>query len=105
LIEAMAMGIPCVATDCTGMKELLSDNRGILIPAENKIIDPFGNGYRWHIDAIQAAGRIDNLISSGFDTDPAREYVEQREWSITIDNLENALKKFAKENENGQEKT
>jgi glycosyltransferase involved in cell wall biosynthesis len=102
LMEAMSMKIPCVATDCAGMKELLKDGRGILVGEDNKIIDPFGNGYRWHINASQAADLIDNLIlQKNFDTNPAREYVEQRKWSITIDNLERALKKIA-EDENGK---
>ena len=37
LIEAMAAGIPNVATDCTAISEVLSDGRGILIPPATKI--------------------------------------------------------------------
>ena len=29
LLEAMATGLPCLATNCTGMAELLADGRGI----------------------------------------------------------------------------
>lgn len=36
LMEAMAVGMPCVATDCkTGPSDLLGKNRGILIPTNN----------------------------------------------------------------------
>lgn len=103
LMEAMAMGIPCIATDCTGMKELLSDNRGILVEEENKIIDPFGNGYRYHINSDFLAANLEWLMVNQFDIRPAREYVEKRDWAITVDNLERALKKIA-EDENEQEK-
>lgn len=38
LMEAMAVGVPCVSTDCPcgGPKVLLNDGAGILVPVENK---------------------------------------------------------------------
>lgn len=38
LIEAMCMGMPCISTDCSpgGAKELLGDERGIVVPCGNK---------------------------------------------------------------------
>ena len=37
LMEAMAVGLPCISTDCkTGPKELLGTNRGILVPVNNQ---------------------------------------------------------------------
>jgi len=101
LLEAMSVGIPCMATDCTGMRELLSDGRGILVPYVHKIIDPFGNGNRYMIDIELATHALkdvywsfndagDSIMVDGFSYS-ARKYVEQRTWDIAAKILEQGL--------------
>jgi len=37
LMEAISFGIPCIATDCGGVKEIINDSTGILIPVDFEI--------------------------------------------------------------------
>ena len=102
LLEAMAIGIPCVATECTGMKELLSDGRGYLVEPEYLHTDPFGNGHRYWInkeDAVDTllwaykkigADNVDERMETQLSK--AREFVLQRDWQIGIDKLDEVLK-------------
>ena len=111
LLEAMAVGIPCVATDCTGMAELLSGKRGFLVPSNYVHRDPFGNGRRYWIskdagtlwlstiyytinpdndwfsddEQIYQVKRLEKTIEK------ARKYVEERKWDIAIDQVEKTL--------------
>ena len=97
LLEAMAVGLPCIATDCTGMKELLSDGRGHLVDyyfkdePEKMYRDPFGNGFRYFIDKEKAVGALRYAFSDkcllGNDilmVQDARKYVEKRNWKDGI---------------------
>jgi len=102
LLEAMAVGLPCIATDCTGMAELLADDRGKLITTEYTHRDPFGNGKRWWIDKDYGFMALDELYShiktGGWNSesvpqmiDDARKYVESRTWDIAVDQVEKSL--------------
>lgn len=94
LLEAMAMGIPCVAGDNTGMRELLSDHRGFLIPSEyDGYRDPFGNSYRWFIHKQKAARALISISENRplQMIDDAYQYVRQRTWNKAITILENHL--------------
>ena len=95
LLEAMAVGLPCVATDCTGMKELLSDNRGFLIPYKFTHRDPFGNGLRYWINpqdgAIVLNGIYSDLDAANEGNENARKYVEERTWDKAVDVVEKVL--------------
>jgi glycosyltransferase involved in cell wall biosynthesis len=99
LLEAMAVGIPCVGTDCTGIRELLSNDRGVLIPPAYKYIDPFGNGYRYFIDTEIAAEELSFIRYNEFDKSikemisNAREFVEHRTWENATNILELELMK------------
>ena len=97
LLEAMAVGVPCVATDCTAMAELLADNRGYLIDPDYVYRDPFGNGRRYlaskeHgadiLEMIYANGKPEKLVKN------AREYVEERKWRTAVDHLNGVLESF-----------
>ena len=69
LLEAQACGLPCLATNCTGMAELLQDGRGILIDHEHQThpeltyIDPFGNGHRYFCDLKDGIKKLLALFS------------------------------------------
>lgn len=85
LLEAMSMRLPCIATDCTGMKELLEEGRGILIPSIMVHRDCFGNGRRYWIDIVQTANALQLVQSKKLlpDIEAARKYVENMKWENT----------------------
>ena len=69
MVEAMAMGIPVIATDCmTGPREILEDRYGILIPNmspeedfnPNNITEEERNLAREIIDLLEDRGRMDH---------------------------------------------
>lgn len=98
LLEAMAMKIPCIGTDCTGMAELLGNNRGILVSSEYEHRDPFGNGTRWWIDKHNAKFALRAIYEKDLpDLDAARQYVEDRDWQPSILRLEEVLLKLRSE--------
>ena len=108
LLEAMAVGIPCIATNCTGMKELLSDGRGFLLDYEFTHRDCFGNGLRYWVDMNKGIERL-QLIYDAQGTDAlksviydARKYVENRNWSIAIDQVESVLLETINEKDNSE---
>lgn len=89
LLEAMSTGLPCVATDCTGMRELLADGRGVLIPPMHIHRDPFGNGRRYWIDIPRTTQALSDLYHQRMvpDIQGAIQYVRERTWQKTIDAL------------------
>lgn len=80
LLEAMAVGLPCMATDCCGMKELLDDGRGFLVRPEYSHVDPFGNGNRYWISRLQGTNVMRYIYEHKPDTSSARKYAEERTW-------------------------
>lgn len=97
LLEAMSIGIPCVATNATGMKELLSDDRGWLVEPEYLHRDPFGVGRRYWINKEKAVQDLIVIYGTSKDiiqnyNDKAREFVAKRNWQIGIDKLDEVLK-------------
>jgi len=105
LVEAMAVGIPAMATDCTGMRELLCDSRGILVPHAYKYIDPFGNGNRYFIDmyrAVELMVHVYNAKGNSNNTwipdiiSNAREFVGNRTWENSVSILNDGIKEIFK---------
>jgi hypothetical protein len=84
--------IPCIATDCTGMKELLDESRGYLVPATMIHRDCFGNGRRYWIDIKQTVSAL-KQVKQGIlpDVDKAQQYVYNMKWQETVDFLNNEL--------------
>lgn len=107
LLEAMSVGIPCLGTDCTGIRELLSDGRGKLIPYDYTIRDPFGNGKRYYADRLVGTG----LMSEVCDGDnseivkKAKAYVQTRTWDKAVDILESELMKILEAKNGKKEET
>lgn len=54
VLEAMACGVPCIATDTGAMTELLKDERGKLVSPAYTFRDVWGNSKRDMIDTEQA---------------------------------------------------
>jgi glycosyltransferase involved in cell wall biosynthesis len=97
LLEAMAVGLPIMATDCTAIHEVLDKGRGTLIPYDYVHRDPFGNGKRYWIDRNDALNKLevtyDKTSKAYIDkiTKKARKYVETRTWDIAVDTLESGI--------------
>lgn len=70
ILEAMALGVPCVSTDVTGIPEVLKDNKtGILVPQNNSVelanaIEKLLNDSKLSISLSENARK---LIESNFD--------------------------------------
>jgi glycosyltransferase involved in cell wall biosynthesis len=102
VMEAMACGIPTVGTDCTAIKEHLSDNRGWLIPTEYEYCDPFGNESRYFVDAQAGAEILGGIMDAQVTQliprlDAAQAYLEDRTWDnaafIVAKSLNDAIDK------------
>ena len=94
LLEAMAVGVPCVTTKCTAMTELIGVDRGYLIDYDYVYVDCFGNGNRYFASHEHGTEIIKRMITSGKPDHiitNAREYVENRKWKEPIDQLHEAL--------------
>ena len=99
LLEAMSVGLPCLGTNCTGIAEVLGDNRGTLVDyvhiyPECSYRDPFGVGMRYIIDPKDGVEKLEDVYHSisknGVSTKP-REWVETLKWDVAVDQLEKAL--------------
>ena len=103
ILEAMAVGLPVVATKCTALEELVS-GRGWMIPhehendPENVYRDPFGNGRRYFADKQKGIQLLLDAyyysLSSTDTMDIACRYAERRDWNVAIDQLDKALKEL-----------
>lgn len=104
LLEAMAVGVPCIGTNCTAIHEHLADGRGILIPSDYEIIDPFMNGKRYMASLPEGIYLMNALCEAPtLDVSSIREaafkYVEQRSWDASADVLDGLAKKLGEKNE------
>lgn len=99
LLEAMATGIPCLATNCTAIAEVLGEGRGTLVDyshiyPEYSYRDPFGNGRRYIIDPNDGVEKLEDLYYSIIKNKPnkkGRKYVETLKWDVAVDQLEKVL--------------
>jgi glycosyltransferase involved in cell wall biosynthesis len=90
LLEAMSVGLPIVATDCTGMKENIRKGGGFPIKTEKlsaEMIDPFGNQTRYIADVDSGVVQLNNVFSelgTVVQTKKARGYVETLQWKNSV---------------------
>jgi len=96
VLDAMAVGIPVVATNTGAMKEVLADGRGILIDSAFGFIDVWGNSWRDMIDVEKAAYASSLISENPFDTMPARKYVESRTHDIPAKQIDDKIKELLK---------
>jgi len=101
-LEAMATGLPVLATNCTAQIEHLKDGRGFLVDyliSDDYSFpprDPFGLGYRYFANTTQAAEILDGIYDGSLkhDQDAALEYVRSRSWENAINQVDEGLKKL-----------
>lgn len=93
ILEAMAIGLPCVGTNCTGIAESLSESRGYLIDVDYTHVDPFGNGNRYFASRKHGVELLKKLYKGKKpDIAGALQYVEKRDWQIAIDLVDGVLR-------------
>jgi len=98
LLESMAMDIPCVGTNCTGIKEVLADGRGYLVDYDYTIRDPFGNGRRYYASIEDGAKKLLEAYTHRSTVNPSvSEYIKSRTWTKAADVLETSLKDIVDE--------
>ena len=104
VLEAMAVKLPVVGTDCGAIAEHLADGRGLLIESEYEYTDPFGNGDR-HMasiaDGVDKLTLLDEFGPERVDLAAAYEYVMERTWekagAVLAETIEKVSKDVGKE--------
>lgn len=97
VLEAMACGLPVMATDTGAIRELLTDNRGNLIPPSYEFIDVWGNSLRSMFDIDAGAERIIYLMDNVHVYNDPLGYVRGRTVDIPVNQLDNVLENLADE--------
>lgn len=104
VLEAMAMKIPVVGTDCTAIQEHCTNGRGFGIPPSYIHIDPWGNSQRYMADLDIGVSTLQAVLYS----DPyyqalhnAAQYVRERTWQKAGQILIDTIKRVT----NGKKKT
>ena len=102
VLEAMACGIPCVATDTGALHELLENNRGWLIPPAYTFTDVWGGSTRNMINTKETADCLRDMVfalSSPENTstthkriiEQALDDVRDRTWDIPVTQIHKAV--------------
>lgn len=95
ILEAMACGVPCVATDTGALHELLDDERGHLVPSIYFLKDVWGNERRDFIDTDKASKELLCLSQSiCVHSEKALEYVRNRNWEFPVNQINSMIKEL-----------
>ena len=84
VMDAMACGVPVVATDTGALHELLEDGRGILIEPSYEFGDVWLNSNRSMIDVEKAAQVLREISENGAEETKkkASTYIHSRTWEV-----------------------
>lgn len=97
VMEAMSMRLPVIGTDCTAIREHLSDGRGLLVDVDYDIVDPFGNGIRYFASREDGGKKLGYLAGENKEAlasvaEYAWSYIQTRTWDraerVLIDAIE-----------------
>lgn len=92
VLDAMCCKIPVVATDTGAMTELLSEERGHLVPAEYEFRDVWGNSVRKMVDIKGVTKNLRAIFDAPcVHVDNAYEYVKSRTWNIPAKQLDEKI--------------
>jgi glycosyltransferase involved in cell wall biosynthesis len=88
VLEAMATGIPVVATKTGALREHLENLRGSLVEPEYSFIDTWGNSTRDMINRLRCALALLDVARGNLpDLVEARQYVLNRTWEKSVTQL------------------
>jgi len=95
VMDAMACGVPVVATDTGALTELLSPDRGHLVPPEYEFRDVWGNSKRSMISIPETVDALKCVMDAGcIHTERALEYIRKRSWDIPARQIDEAIRKL-----------
>lgn len=101
VMDAMACGIPVIATDTGAMHELLEEGRGHLVPSDYQITDVWGNSLRDFISIEKTKNYLKDIIMWKEEGHPfiptkAYEYVISRKWDIPVEQVHQKIEELLK---------
>jgi len=100
ILEAMACGIPIVATDTGAITELLEHDRGYLVRPEYVFRDVWGNSWRHMIDthlAYESLAYIEERLEDSDTSQKALDYVKTRTFDIPASQLDLVIQELTDE--------
>ena len=98
VMDAMAAGVPVVATDTGALRELLDPDRGHLIPDEYSFTDVWGNSKRDMINSQLASDNLRAISEANcVHADVALEYIRSRTWDHPVKQVDDAIRKMFNE--------
>lgn len=93
VLEAMAVGIPCVVTNTGALTELIKEGTGFLVPSAYTFIDVWGNSKRDMIDTEIGSQYIYSALNYGFNK-ASVEYVKTRSWEQPMEEISKLIKEI-----------
>ena len=98
ILEAMATGLLCVATNFAAMHEHLTDDRGYLIDTDYHWFDVFGNSERVLVDIEDGVKKLEMVYNESDQEkntirERALEYVKKRTWEKSTQMLMDVIDK------------
>lgn len=98
VLEAMACGVPCVATDTGALTELLKEYRGYRVSPSYTFRDVGGNSTRDMINPRVAAENLEYVLAGDKSTiDRALDYVQDRTWDIPAKQIDQKIQEMFNE--------
>jgi len=99
VLDAMACGVPVVATDTGAMHELLKDGRGFLIPADYVFTDVWGNSSRSMIDIEKTKLMLNDILECIPERtkEYALKYTHTRTWDIPVKQIDTKISEILNE--------
>lgn len=96
IMEAMACGVPVMATETGAVPELLEDGRGYIIPSEYEFRDVWGNGLRSMVDIEAGAKLLKELTEQDLSEtrQKAKAYTDSRTWDVPVKQLTDKLEEI-----------
>jgi glycosyltransferase involved in cell wall biosynthesis len=99
VLEAMACGVPCLATDTGALHELLDENRGYLAKSAYWLKDVWGNEKRDFLDIYDAANWLEiiTLQITRPVVKKALEFVRAKTWDIPVQQVHQKIEELFSE--------